>query len=188
MPPQLHYLLRHLASFDEDELSRIGACFHPVSVKKGTILVREGQVCSDFYYVQKGCLRTYFITRQGREKTRYIMMDCSIGTALTSFITRQPTFEFLDAVENSTLWVMSYQDFYRLNREMPAWQEFYRKMLEMAYTYQNKLLENRVTLNARQRYELMMENNPHWVLRLSNKVLASCLDMTQETLSRLKSG
>ncbi len=57
----------------------------------------------------------------------------------------------------------------------------------MAYTFQNKKIESLVTLSAKQRYEQLMQENPAIIQTLSNKIVASYLDMAQETLSRLKS-
>ena len=183
----LKALLKYLIDFEDQELDNITNYFKPRTVKKNALLLSAGEICKEFYYVQKGSLCTYFLDKKGQEKTRYIMLDCSIGTALTSFIAQKPSFEFIEALEDSEIMAISHSDFYRLNKEMNAWKEFYQKILEMAYAFQNKKIENIVTLTARQRYELLLKENPLFVQRLSNKVLASYLDMTQETLSRLKS-
>lgn len=187
MTDQLKYLLKSLSDFEDKELSKICNCFKPKSIKKNTILLREGEVCREFYYVQKGCLRTYFITRLDHEKTRFVTLDCSIGTALASFISQRPSFEFVDVLEDTELLAISHKEFYQLNKELIHWKEFYQKILEMAYSFQNKSFENLVTLTAKQRYEQVLNHNPILLQRLSNKVLASYLDITQETLSRLKS-
>lgn len=187
MSEKLEYLLRQFAGIKEEQLGEILACFNPKIVKKNTVLLSEGNVCKEFYYVEAGCIRTYFITRQGHEKTRLVIPDCSIGTALTSFISQKPSFEVVDALEDTTLWSISHANFYKLNDEFTEWKNFYTKILEMAYSFQNSRLENLVTLSAKQRYDELLHNNPALIQRLSNKVLASYLDMTQETLSRLKS-
>jgi hypothetical protein len=57
----------------------------------------------------------------------------------------------------------------------------------MAYSYQHEKLQNLTTLTAKQRYDELMKSRPQYVQRLSNKVLASYLDIREETLSRLKS-
>lgn len=187
MIDQLKNLLKSIADFDDKELIKVCNCFKPKSIKKNTILLREGEVCREFYYVQKGSLRTYFITKQGHEKTRLVALDCSIGTALTSFISQRPSFEFVDVLEDTELLAISHKEFYQLNKELIHWKEFYQKMLEMAYSFQNKSFENLVTLTAKERFEQVLNHNPTLSQRLSNKVLASYLDITQETLSRLKS-
>jgi len=82
---------------------------------------------------------------------------------------------------------ISRSNFYNLLQTCPEWQQFYSKLLEFAYLYQNKKIEELVTLSAGDRYALLLKESPHYLKRLSNKILASYLDITQETLSRLKS-
>jgi len=115
------------------------------------------------------------------------MSDNFVGTALTSFITQKPSFELLDALEDTTMLSISHNDFYKLAAELPQWKDCYQKMLEMAYTFQNNRLESLVTLSARERYAQVLQHNPALIQRLTNKVLASYLDIREETLSRIKS-
>ena len=150
-------------------------------------LLQEGNVCKEFYYVQTGSIRTFFIDKKGYEKTRYVMLDDHIGTTLSSFISQKSSFEFIETLDDSNLLVINYQDFYRLNKEIDNWKNFYQKILELAYSFQNRKIEALVTLTAKQRYEQLLKENPVLIQRLSNKVLASYLDMREETLSRLKS-
>ena len=70
---------------------------------------------------------------------------------------------------------------------MNNWKIFYQKILEMAYSFQNRKIEQIVTLTAKQRYDNILKENPILIQRLSNKMLASYLDIREETLSRLKS-
>lgn len=187
MAERLKYYLRNNTTLDEIQLNKIVACFKLKSVKKNTLLLSEGETCKEFYFVHKGCIRTYYITKQGQEKTRYVAFDGSVATSIASFISQQPSFEFVDTLENSELYVISHRDFYQLASDIPQWEKFYRTLLETAYLYQNKKIEHLVTLSARQRYDHLLDVNPIYVQRLSNKILASYLDITQETLSRLKS-
>ncbi len=87
------------ADFDEHEFEEIVGCFKPKSVTKNGILLHEGNICKEFYFIQSGCLRTYFIDKNGSEKTRYVMLDNHIGTALTSFLSQKRSFEFIEALE-----------------------------------------------------------------------------------------
>ena len=183
----LKQLIKMFSSFNENDLDEVIRCFHPRSIKKNSILLSEGETSREFYFIYKGCIRTYFISKQGHEKTRYIMIEPSIGTALTSFISQKTSFEFIDVLEDSELLVISRNDFYKLTETIPAWKDFYLKIMEMAYSFQTAKIESLVTLSAKQRYEQLLKAQPKLIQRLSNKVLASYLDVTQETLSRLKS-
>lgn len=187
MTDKLKILLQTFAEFDERELNQIVHYFKPKSVKKNNVLLHEGSVCREFYYIHNGGIRTFFIDKNGQEKTRYIMLGNQIGTTLKSFISQKPSFEFIEALEVTELLVISYQDFYRLNKEIDNWKIFYQKILELAYIFQNRKIEALVTLTAKQRYEELLKENPVFIQRLNNKVLASYLDMREETLSRLKS-
>jgi len=137
------------ADFDENELVKILSCFKLKSVNKNDILLHEGSISKEFYFVQTGCVRIYFVDKNGHEKTRYII--------------------------------------YRLNSQMDNWRTSYHRVLAMAYSFQNRRIAQRVTLTAKQRYEIILNENPALIQQVSNKILASYLDIREETLSRLKS-
>jgi|SRR5690606_28077104 len=187
MTGKLKYFLRVNTNIADHQLDKIVSFFKPKAIKKNTILVSEGQVCKELYFVNSGCIRTYYINEKGQEKTRYVAFDGSVATSICSFISQKGSFEFVDALEDAELFVISHKDFYQLVADLPQWAQFYRSFLEMAYLYQNKKIENLVTLSAKQRYDQLMTEEPKYIQRLSNKILASYLDIAQETLSRLKS-
>lgn len=187
MIEKLTTVLKMFADFDERELDKISVCFKPKSVKKNDILLHQGSVCKEFYFIHTGCIRTFFIDKNGHEKTRYVMLDNHIGTALTSFISQKPSIEFIEALEDTELMAINHTDFYRLNKEIDNWRIFYQRILEMAYSFQNRKIEQLVTLTAKQRYDNVLKENPVLIQRLSNRILASYLDIREETLSRLKS-
>lgn len=170
-----------------ETLGEITAYFNQQSIKKNTLLLSQGDACNKLYFVNKGCIRTYYITEQGHEKTRLIAFEGMVATSLSGFISRQPSFEFVDALEDCELLYITHADFYKLASGIPEWNQFYLKLLEFAYIYQNKKIEELVTLSAGERYAILMKEHPGYIQRLSNKILASYLDITQETLSRLKS-
>jgi CRP-like cAMP-binding protein len=184
---KLKSILASYSTFSEQHLHHILSCFKPGSVKRNEILLHADEICDEFYFVCSGCLRIYFIDKEGYEKTRQVILDDSLGTALTSFITQKPSFEFIDAQENSELLAISHSDFYRLLTELVEWKTVYQQILEAAYLQQSRKVEALMTLNAKQRYQKLLKGNPVLIQRLSNRVLASFLDMREETLSRIKS-
>jgi hypothetical protein len=70
---------------------------------------------------------------------------------------------------------------------IPAWEKFYRNYLENAYINNLQIFQREITKDAELRYRELLERNPEVVQRLSNKVVASYLNMSPETLSRIKS-
>lgn len=187
MHENLKQVLLHVSRFETSILDDIGTYFKQHAIKKGTILLHEGDICNNFYFVNKGCIRTYFITGGGIEKTRYIMPDLHLGTALASFISQSPSTECIDTLSDTELLKISYTDFQQLLNKYDQWRIFYQKILEMAYCFQNTKLAYQTTLSAKQRYQQLLAQNPSIIQQVSNRILASYLDMSQETLSRLKS-
>jgi CRP-like cAMP-binding protein len=187
MHPQLKRYPQFNIAFTDEPFNEIAKHFEPLTAKKNATLVAQGDICKKLYFVAGGCIRTYYLTEKGNEKTRFIAMEGMVATSLTSFISQQPSFEFVGTLEDSDLLYINYDNFFALVEESPAWEKFYRTLLEAAYIYQNKKIEQMVTLSAGERYAALMKEHPLFIQRLSNKILASYLDITQETLSRLKS-
>src|SRR5690606_41846941 len=94
MTGKLRYYLRANINIDDNQIDRIISCFKLRTVKKNTVLLSEGEICKEFYFVHSGCVRTYYITKQGQEKTRYVAFENSIATSISSFISPQQSFEF----------------------------------------------------------------------------------------------
>lgn len=187
MQDQLKQILGFVSHFKQEDWEVILPCFETRLVTKGELLLREGEFCNAFYVVIKGCIRVYFLDSKGNEMTRYVMPDFHIGTALSSFISQKPSLETVEALEDSMLHTISHGAFYKLVDVNPAFAAFYRKILEMAYQFQTNKIESLVNLSAAERYQQVLKTSPDLVQRLSNRILASYLDIREETLSRLKS-
>ena len=149
LPLQLKTYLAGNTSLKPAEQSRILKCFKPVEVKKNAVLLKEGEASSWFYYIERGCLRTYYLTAHGSEKTRHIGFEGSLITSLTSFISGKPSFEWVDAPESSQLLAISREDFFTLINDIEAWHMIYRQFVEQAYMLQTQRTEALVTLSAK---------------------------------------
>jgi CRP-like cAMP-binding protein len=186
MTDKLRTGLKMFVDFNEHELNTISDRLKQRSVTKNTILLNQGSICKEFFFVQKGCLGNCFLDKEGFVKTQSVILDGNMGTALTSFITQTPSVEFIEALEDSELSIISHADFYGLMNDMPNWKDMYQKFLETTYVYQSRKVEALMTLDTKQRFQKLLKGNPALIQRLSNKVLASFLDMREETLSRIK--
>ncbi|MBU0941940.1 MAG: Crp/Fnr family transcriptional regulator [Bacteroidetes bacterium] len=180
------YLKKNI-DFDEEDLKIILSYFKNVRKNKNEILLAHGKVSEFSYFVKKGCLRIYFINDEGKDSTRYIAFENQFATALVSFITKEPAEETIQAIENSELLCISHNDFRHLIKIVPKWKDFYTIYLEKAYVNNSKRLMSFTTLSAAERYDQLFKINPNIVKRLPNKIVASYINVSNETLSRLKS-
>ncbi|WP_343746195.1 Crp/Fnr family transcriptional regulator [Chitinophaga sp.] len=183
-------LARHITTHSplkEDDLQQVLPYFKPLQVKKNTLVSRVGEPSRRMFFINRGCLRVYFIKPDGREVTRRFAFENSFSSSLTSFIGGTVLKEATQAVEASELLYIDRLDYYHLVDNVPGWDLFYRYCLEYAYVTNTRRLEDFITLSARERYRLLLEENPQVVLRLPNKLVANYLNITQEALSRIKS-
>ncbi|EOR29667.1 MULTISPECIES: Crp/Fnr family transcriptional regulator [Elizabethkingia] len=174
-------------SVTEEELNTILSYFKSIQLKKNELLLAEGQVSQRSFFVTKGCLRIFFINEEGQEATRYFAFENQFASALMSFITGEKSKEFIQAVEPTEIFYISHKDFYHLLEIIPQWEKFYRIYLEIAYITNTRRLMSFLVQDALEKYRQLLAENPVIVRRLSNKMVASYLNISQETLSRLKS-
>ncbi|MCK8521515.1 Crp/Fnr family transcriptional regulator [Aquimarina sp. D1M17] len=170
-----------------EDLKVVLSYFKTIKKSKNQILLPSGKNSQVSYFVNKGCLRLFYIDEEGKDITRYIAFENQFATELVSFITNQPAQESIQVIENSELLYITHEDFRHLMKSIPKWKDFYTVYLEKAYVNNSKRLSSFTTLNASERYQQLFEVNPDIVKRLPNKVVASYINISQETLSRIKS-
>ncbi len=171
----------------EEELNLIDSFFKPLTVQKNESLLENGQVADRLFFISKGCLRLYYNTDDYHGSTRFMAFEHTFLTSLVSFISREPAPENIQAVEKSELLFISHKDFFYLKKTIPAWEKFYIYILEYGLTVITARLNSLLTQNASERYKTLLKNNPELIQRLSNSNLAAYLNISPETLSRLKS-
>ena len=179
--------IRHIVFLNDEQLELALSYFKPSSHAKLEHLVNEGKVGQYMNFVVTRCLRIYFIREDGQEATRHFAFENQFATGLASFITEMPSMENIQVMEDSVLLRISRKDFYYLLNVIPAWEKFYRYYLENAYINNLQIFQREITKDAELRYKELLSLHPEVVRRLSNKVVASYLNMSPETLSRMKS-
>jgi CRP-like cAMP-binding protein len=154
-------------------------------ISKGGYLLRSGQLCKHFYFVNKGLLRG-FIKEEKKEITTWFALENELVTALNCFITRTATLENIQAIEDCELLVMSFDDLDKLYLKYPSFNIVGRKIAELYYY----LAENRAYImrlhDAEKKYQLFLQYYSHIANRIKLIYIASFLGITIETLSRVR--
>jgi CRP-like cAMP-binding protein len=146
-----------------------------ISVKKGYILQREGQLNSKVYIVKKGLLRSYSIDHKGKE---HIFMFAPEGWVIAgSNPPEVPSDLFIEALEDSELVV--------LPKQMEPDQHDYKKLIKRIEVLQKRIILL-MSATAIERYEHFRVTYPQIMQRVPQKMIASYLGITPEALSTLK--
>ncbi|OOV20464.1 Crp/Fnr family transcriptional regulator [Flavobacterium sp. LM4] len=186
MYDQLSNYIKKTIEVSDEDLSIIMSFFKPLRKNKNELLITPGQISQHTYFVIKGCLRIFFENLEGKEVTRYIAFEGQFATALIAYITKSPSTEYIQALENSEILYITHNDFNHLLEIVPNWRKFYINYLEKAYVSNANRVMSITTLDAVERYHELLKINPKIVSRLPRKIVSSYINVSQETLSRLK--
>lgn len=172
---------------DAETLNTIFACFKVVKTKRNEILLDYNQIAATYYFINKGCIRLFTISKDGSENSRYFAFEGNFVTALPSFIDQQVAEEYLQTIDKSELLAISREDFYHLVATIPQFAKIYTEILELGFIVAQKRIYGFQGLNALEKVQWLIKNQPKLLLTVSNKMVASYLGITASTLSRIKS-
>src|SRR5690606_27775840 len=179
--------LKSKTSLDDVELQKIISQFNVVHAKRNQLLLSVDDICDKYYFINKGCIRLYTISSDGKENSRYFAFEENFATALPSFIDQKPAGEYLQTIQNSELLYISRTKFYHLVDTIPEFAKLYTGILENGFIVAQKRIYGFQGFNAQEKVKWIIKNQPKLLLNVSNKMAASYLGISASTLSRIKS-
>ena len=165
-------LARKYSTMTHDELDILESVLVPMKFAKGEIILKEGDVCEHIYYVERGLTRQFYF-KNGKELTEHIGVEHSIVMCIESLFKEKPTYLQLEALEPTLVYAMPK---HRLDR----------KILEESLIISQVHADMLRFETAQDRYLKLCKQSPQVVLRAPLVYVASYLQMTPETLSRVR--
>lgn len=168
----------------EEEQNAIVALDIFRSVKKGTILLKEGQKSNNSFFVLKGCIRTYYII-DGEEKTTAFYTELD---ALTPHcvINNAPSEYYIACVEDSILLISTSDMGVEINSKFPKFEIMCRILSEELLAKKQLDFDEFKTSSPEQRYLNLLQKRPDLIQRVPQHQLASYLGIKPQSLSRLR--
>jgi CRP/FNR family transcriptional regulator, anaerobic regulatory protein len=155
--------------------------------RKKSLLLAEGQVCRHIFFIRKGLVRSFYYEGAADISSKF-MKEGEIIVAAGSFFKQTETDELLQAVEDTTVWSLSYDDFLICCKQFPEFNCIARVIATRAYMLCEQRLRFVRMKQASNRYNAMLQFFPELILRVPAKYIASYLGISVETLSRIRSG
>lgn len=184
MSTELKKFFNEYVQLPAEELDDIISKFKSKTIKKNEFLLQEGETCKDLIFVQKGCLRLYYI-QDDVEVSVWFALKHSSAIEIYSFISETPTNYFLQAIEETEILYLPKSALNKLYDTHPKMQEMMRKFWEDVILH---LLARFTALQkdtAEQRYLDLLEK-PELLQSIPQKYLASFIGVTPTSLSRIK--
>ncbi len=178
-------LARRYSTMTHDELDVLESILVPMKFQKGEIILKEGDICTNIYWVVKGLVRQYYY-KNGKELTEYMATENTICMCIESLFKEEPSRQQIVALEPTIIYAMPKD---RLEREAVRntnIQMLYRKILEESLIISQIHADMLRFESAPERYAKLVKRSPQLVLRAPLVYIASYLQMTPETLSRVR--
>jgi len=138
-------LFEHIRQFyrlSNPAVKSMGAMLQKIEMPKGSFLISEGKTCNHVYFLEKGCLRGFY-NLDGKEISYWFAFENNFVTSFFSFIGRKPCVEYIQLIEDCTLWAITYGDLQQLYNKHPDIERLGRLMNEHYYV----MLEDRFVGN-----------------------------------------
>lgn len=158
-------------------------------IKKKKNLLNEGDPANKMFYVNEGLFRFYIYDEDGTEHTTDLIAQNNWFGDAKAFLSREPAGIHIEALEDSIVFELSYDDLHRFYDELPLFERIVRKVVEHYFV---KALDRskkvyRAGYPAQERYLQYVNSHPKLANRVPAIYLASYLGITPETFSRLRS-
>lgn len=178
-------LARRYSTMTHDELDILESIIVPQKFAKGEMILKEGEICRQFLYIDKGLVRQFYF-KHGKEVTEHLGQEHSIVMCIESLFKEEPTRLQVEALEPTTVYALPKADLERVAMHNVNIQILYRKILEESLIISQIHADLVRFETAQDRYKKLCKLCPQVVLRAPLVYIASYLQMTPETLSRVR--
>ena len=180
-------LARKYSTMTHEELDVLESLLVPIKYGKGEKILQEGEICRNISYIERGLIRQFYF-KNGKEVTEHLGVDHSIFMCIESLFKEEPTRLQVEALEPTLVYALPKARLEAAAMRNVNTQMLYRKILEESLI-QSQIHADLVRFeSAPNRYKRLCDLNPQVVLRAPLTYIANYLQMTPETLSRIRSG
>ena len=149
------------------------------------LLLNEGEMAKNMFFVEKGCLRTWFLC-DGAEFTFQFIFENQFISSFESLWTNQPSLYTIESIEPCKLKVITKKDFQlTLDKNPSIRDEFNNYLIARLFHYQ-KLFVARISEKPETRYLQLIKTHPEILKRIPQHYIASYLGITPVSLSRIR--
>jgi CRP-like cAMP-binding protein len=155
-------------------------------LRRKQLLVVMGEVCRVEHFVTQGCLRAFTIDEKAQEHILQFAVEDWWVSDFGSFLTGQPANRYVEALEETTVLQLSYEDLQELYQQIPKFERFFRLKLQNAYLSFEHRVTSAISKSAEERYLDFTKRYAYLEQRVPLYMIASYLGFTPEFLSKIR--
>jgi len=170
-----------------DNIAReIADNFETISICKNDFLLKEGKICNEYFFLEKGFMRAYTFDTEGNDVTTNFYGRNSIVFEVASYIKRTPSQENIQALTDCSGWKGNYTNLQDLFHTIPEFRGFVREVLVNNFIGLKERTLSMINLTTDKRYEILLKSRKEIIQNVSIKHIASYLGITDTSLSRIR--
>ena len=178
-------LARRYSTMTHEELDMLESILVPMKFAKGETILGEGETCRHIYWIVKGLVRQFYYKNK-KELTEYMATENTICMSIESLFKEEPSLQILQALEPTIIYALPMHQLEAVAMKSVNIQMLYRKILEESLIISQHHADMLRFESAQDRYLKLVKRSPPLVLRAPLVDIASYLQMTPETLSRVR--
>jgi CRP-like cAMP-binding protein len=182
---QIKNYLRRYIDITDTEFEQFKGLTKRMDIGKGETLLDFDRKCNYQFFIISGLLVSFNINEKGEEKAIQISTENTWTGDLDSYLFNKPTSRIIKSYERSELLLLNKGNWNKLLEANAKYEKLFRILFQNAYIAQTNRVQAGMKFDAKERLKDFTKENPHLLKRVQKKIIASYLNMTPETLSRL---
>jgi CRP-like cAMP-binding protein len=185
MKELINYFLQ-FGQLKEQDIAFIKSKAEERTLKKEDYFSEAGKIAKEVAFIKEGILRVCYYNNKGEEITRYFIDECNFAVDLSSFTTKIPSSEYIQAVTNCQVIVFSTDALKDISSTIKEFDSIISQITTNALLEKVRRISPMLAEDAKTRYAHFLENYPKLANRIPLSLLASYLGITQSSLSRIR--
>lgn len=173
-------------AFSEEELRIFNEHLQYKKIKKKTFLLQEGEICNFEAFIIKGCMRKYYIDKNGFEVILQFAIEDWWVSDIASFHEQKPSDLFIEALEDCEIFVLTPDKKEDLLTKAPRFERQFRLLVQKNLSATQSRLINSIAQTAYERYADFLKKYPKIPQRVAQHYIASYLGISAEFLSKVR--
>jgi len=159
--------------------------FTETEIASKTVLLQEGDIANNIYFVKRRCLREWF-NKDGKDITFQFFFEGQPVASIDSFMNSKPSLFTIESIEPSIILSIGKEDFMALFITYPELKEGFQDFIFQRFRNYGQLFLSRIKDSPEERYKDLLKNNPEMIRRVPQHYIASFLGITPISLSRIR--
>ena len=181
--PFIEFLSNYI-NLTQEEIDVISNHINVQSFKKGAIILSEGEITNESYFIIKGCVSSYYLVDGEVKVTEFFIEKQPIIP--TSNTTKKPSEYYLECLEDCIIAIATPGSTEELLSKAPRLAPLGSRMLEDQLTNQRSKYDDFLKLSPDERYQNLQKTTPDLLNRVPQYLIASYLGIKPESLSRIR--